>query len=77
VAAHWPDGALVSTLPGHVTDGAVTSCTITLKVHWAWLFEVSVAVHVAVVVPTGKLEPDGGVHETLALLQLSVAVGVV
>jgi hypothetical protein len=33
-------------------------------------------VHVTVVVPAWKLEPDGGVHETLALPQLSLASGV-
>jgi hypothetical protein len=35
---------------------------------------VSAAVHVTVVVPTGKNDPDARAHETLATAQLSVAV---
>ena len=34
----------------------------------------SAAVHVAVVVPTGKLDPEGGAHVVPATLQLSVAL---
>ena len=39
--------------------------------------DASLAVHVTVVVPTGKVEPDAGTHATVAPGQLSVAVGVV
>ena len=36
--------------------------------------EASVATLVTVVVPTGKVEPDGGVETTVTLPQLSVAL---
>jgi hypothetical protein len=41
------------------------------------LFDASVAVHVTVVVPTGNCDPAGGLHTTVDVPQLSVAVGVV
>ncbi len=40
------------------------AATVTVKVQLAELFEASVAVQVTVVVPVGKLEPDGGVQKT-------------
>jgi hypothetical protein len=72
-----PTGGWTTMFPGQVICGAVTSCTVTVKVHWAMFCDGSVAVHVTVVVPTGKLDPEAGIHETLALPQLSVALGVV
>jgi hypothetical protein len=39
------------------------------------LFEESVAVHVTVVTPTGKHEPDGGLQTTTTPGQLSEATG--
>jgi hypothetical protein len=36
-----------------------------------------VAVHVTVVVPSGKVEPEAGWHVTVAVPHASVAVGVV
>jgi hypothetical protein len=51
--------------------------TVTVKVQVVILLDASVAVQVTVVVPTGKVEPDDGVHEVVAPGQLSVAVGVV
>ena len=47
-----------------------------VKLHIAVLPEVSVAVHVTVVVPIGKLDPEGGLHAVVTPGQLSVAVGV-
>jgi hypothetical protein len=35
----------------------------------------SVAVQVTVVIPVGKLDPDGGLHTTIAPEQLSANVG--
>jgi hypothetical protein len=61
--------------------GLLSSCTqrsktVTLNVHVAVLPDVSVAVQVTVVVPSGKQLPDGGVQVTTTPGQLSVADGV-
>ena len=61
-------------LPGQVMTGAVVSFTVTVCVHVAVLPEVSVAVHVIVVVPTGY--GPAGLDVTVATEQLSVAVAV-
>lgn len=67
---------LVVVLDGHVIVGACVSLTITVKLHIAVFFDESVAVHVTVVVPLLKLDPDAGEQATVgAGLQLSVAVG--
>src|SRR5207247_1036004 len=48
--------------------------TVTTKLHCAWFPHASTAVHVTVVLPTGNVLPEGGVHETFTgPLQLSVA----
>jgi hypothetical protein len=52
-------------------------CTVILKVHCAVLLDVSVAVQVTVVIPTGKQVPDAGVHTTDCIAQLSLPDGVV
>ena len=64
---------------GHVTVGACVSWIVTVKRHVpSGLFgDVSLAVHVTVVTPTGKVAPDAGAHTTVAPGQLSEAVGVV
>ena len=64
---------------GHVTVGACVSWIVTVKLHVpSGLFgDVSLAVHVSVVTPTGNVEPDAGTHATVAPGQLSDAVGVV
>ena len=49
--------------------------TETVKLQAAVLFDVSVAVQVTVVVPTGKQNPDGGLHIVVTTGQLSLAVG--
>ncbi len=57
--------------------GGVVSTTVTLDVHVAdELPDVSVALHETVVLPNGKVEPEGGVHVVLLIPQLSVAIGV-
>ena len=57
--------------------GAVVSVTVIVNVHVvSGLFgDPSVAVHVTVVTPTGKVEPDAGVHTTVVPGQLSEVVG--
>jgi hypothetical protein len=77
VAAHMPLPAVVVMFAGHVIGGPVTSLTVTVKEHMPVLPDVSVAVQVTVVVPTGKSEPDAGTHMTVGVPQLSVPVGVV
>lgn len=62
---------------GHVIDGACVSLTVTEKEHVAVFIDASVAVHVTVVVPTGKVEPEAGTQTAVAPGQLSEAVGVV
>jgi hypothetical protein len=63
-------------LAGQVTVGFSLSLTVTVKEQLAVLPEASVAVQLTVVVPFGKLEPDGGVHTTPTPGQLSVALAV-
>ena len=46
-----------------------------MKLQVAVLPDVSVAVHVTVVVPTGKIEPLGGLHTEVTPGQLSDTVG--
>ena len=55
----------------------VQDTTVTVKEQLPVLEEVSVAVQLTVVVPTGKVEPDGGEQLTVAPEQLSFAIGVV
>src|SRR5260370_12698573 len=57
-------------------DGGSASLTVTVKLQLATLPELSVALHVTVVVPTGKVDPLSGLHTTLAAPQLSLADGV-
>jgi hypothetical protein len=58
----------------------VSSCkqkldVVTANEHDAVLPEASVAVQVTVVVPTAKVEPDGGLQADVTPGQLSLAVG--
>jgi hypothetical protein len=77
VAAQAPPDALTVTFAGHVTVGSMSSVTVTVKVQVPVLPDPSVAVHVTVVVPTGKLVPDAGTHMTVASpVQASFADGV-
>ena len=48
---------------------------VTVKLQVAVFPDASVAVQVTVVVPIGKAEPDGGLHNTVTPGQLSEAVG--
>ena len=51
------------------------SNVVTVKVQDAALPDVSVAVQVTAVVPNGKHDPDGGLHEDVTPGQLSLTVG--
>jgi hypothetical protein len=62
---------------GQVNDNGCELFTVTVKVQEAVAPAESVAVHVTVVVPIGKVEPEAGEHATVAPAQLSVAVGAV
>ena len=68
----------VETSAGQVSAQSLAA-TVTVNVQFPELFEASVAVQVTVVVPVGKLDPDGGLQETTRSfdgVQLSVAGGV-
>ncbi len=65
-----------TTLPGTVSSTRQALKTETVKLHVAVFPELSVAVQVTEVVPTGKGEPDGGLQTTVTPGQLSVAVAV-
>ena len=67
-------GLLIS--GGWAIVGLSPSTTVTLKLHAAVLPEVSVAVQLTVVAPTGKTEPEAGTHATVTPATLSVAVTV-
>ncbi len=56
-----PGATFTEMLAGHVIVGGCVSLTVTVKVHIA----PEVSEHVTVVVPTGKNEPDAGVHVTV------------
>jgi hypothetical protein len=49
--------------------------TVTVKLQVAMLLDVSVAVHITVVEPTAKPDPDAGVHAAVTPGQLSVGTG--
>jgi hypothetical protein len=64
LAVHCPGLVLTVTFAGQVMVGGCVSLMVTVNVQEAVAPEGSVAVHVTVVVPTGKNEPDAGLHET-------------
>jgi hypothetical protein len=66
-----------TTFPAFVSSCTHRLATDTGNEHTAVLFDASVAVHVTVVVPTGNVPPDGGLHATITPGQLSVAAGFV
>src|SRR6266496_3496823 len=55
---------------------ALVVLTVTVKVQSFVFPAVSVAWHCTIVVPSGKVEPEGGLHTTDTPGQLSVAFGV-
>ena len=60
-----------------IVGAGVNGLTVTVKLQLAIRPAASVAVHVTVVVPTAKIDPDGGKQFTVAPGQLSFAIGVV
>ena len=54
---------------------SVQVATVTVKLQLAVLPDISVAMQVTVVVPRGKVEPEGGLHAVDTPGQLSAAVG--
>ena len=75
-AVHTFAAVFVTMFAGHVSEHS--GFTITRNVHAFVFIDESVAVHVTVVVPTAKLDPDAGTQFTVgAGVQLSVGVGVV
>jgi hypothetical protein len=59
-----------------MVGGCVSRATVTLNVQVVRLVQLSVAVQVTVVVPSGKVLPDGGKQVTATLVSaLSVADG--
>ena len=73
-AEHWPGSVDLVMFAGHAMVGFSASVTVTVKLHVALFPDVSVAVQLTVVVPTGKVEPDAGEQTTVTPGQLSVAV---
>jgi hypothetical protein len=76
-AEHWPGSFPWLMLAGQLIVGFSLSLTVTVNWQLAVLFDASCAVHVTVVVPFGKAEPDAGLQLTVAPGQLSLAVGAV
>jgi hypothetical protein len=63
-------------LAGQVIDSGCVSFTVIVNVQLALLLDESVTVHVTVVVPFGKNEPEAGEHVGVPTPgQLSLAVG--
>lgn len=75
-AEHWPAVFGTLTFAGQANVGACVSLTVTVNEHEPVFEEASLAVQVTVVVPTGKLDPEGGKHATVDPGQLSEAAGV-
>lgn len=60
--------------PGHVRV-QLPLVTVTVKLQLTLLFAESVAVQVTVVVPTGKEEPEGGLHTVVTQLPVVEGAG--
>ena len=71
-----PGSVFFTMSAGWVMVGRSPSAIVTLKLHVAVLPEVSVAVQLTVVTPTGKTEPEAGTQATVTPGTLSVAVTV-
>jgi hypothetical protein len=61
-------------LGGQLIVGGWVSLTVTLNEQFAVLFDASLPTQETTVAPTLKVEPEGGVHVTVAPPQLSVAL---
>src|SRR2546427_519087 len=76
VALHWPASALTVTSAGQLIDGRSVSLTVTVKLQPLVLPAASVTPQVTAVTPTRKVEALGGLHTTVTLVQLSLALTV-
>ena len=79
-ASHWPGSAVTTTFVGQVRTGGVVSRTVTVKVAVLVTPKASTATQVTVLVPSGKVLPEGGVQvtgtsgwQTLVAVTLKVA----
>lgn len=75
---HCPAAAGMTMFAGQVTVGACVSFTVTVNEQLASFLFASMTVQVTVVVPFGKVEPDGIVHTgepTPGQLSLTVGAG--
>jgi len=74
---HIPAGEFIVIGAGQVTTGASSSLTVTVNEQLLAFDEASVAEHITVVMPFGKVAPDAGVQTgVIAPSQLSTAVAV-
>ena len=73
-ALHCPESVPWVMSLGQTIVGGCASLTVTVKLHVPVWAEVSLAVQLTVVVPTGKLAPLAGLQAMVELEQLSVAV---
>src|SRR6266853_1218080 len=76
VALQEPGSALTVTVAGQLIDGRSVSLTVTVKLQPLVLPAASVSPHVTAVTPSRKVEPLGGLHTTVTLVQLSLALTV-
>ena len=60
-AEHWLASVFLTMFPGQLIEGGWMSLTVIVKLHLTLLLPL-VAVHVTVVTPEGKNEPEGGLH---------------
>ena len=74
-AVHWPALAICVTSPGQLIEQPPPApLTVTVKLQ-VTVLPGSPVWHVTVVVPTGKLEPDGGLQSEIAAAQPSFSCG--
>ena len=67
---------MVVMFAGQLKTGATVSFTLTVNVQLEELAAASLTVHVTVLVPSGNVEPDGGVHTGVPTPgQLSLTLG--
>src|SRR5436309_330150 len=76
LALHRPASVLTVTAAGQLMLGVWLSLTVTEKVQLELLPAASVAVHTTLLVPTWKVDPQGGTHRMLPPAQLSVKLAV-
>jgi len=75
-AEHCPGLLPTTILAGQMIEGGCVSLTVTVKLQLAELADASDTEQLTVVVPFGKVEPDGGLHVGLPTPgQLSLTVG--